>query len=480
MGLRTLVIAQKQISKEELNSILFRNEELRRDPAGLKNLYLEVESNFDLLGATGVEDELQDGVPETLQKLKEAGIRIWMLTGDKLETAMNVAITCGLELSKKNMTILAHHKEASSFCTAIDKIRYEMQTSPFQTLVIDGPSFEIGFESSKEALTEVMTNATKVIFCRMTPLQKAQVVQMIKSSKKRVGVTCAVGDGGNDVAMINEAHIGIGIIGKEGRQAARASDFAIARFKFLQKVILVHGYWYYYRLANLILYFFYRGVYFVFIIFLFGFECVFSINTIYDSIFVMLFAMLLTSVPILLYGLTEQPISPEQLLKNPVYYLSLRKNSYFDAENVAKWIFITFWHFMVTYFGCWAFWTYFNVLSDHSSFSIMINCIVVAISDLKIILETRHFTLVILIGQFLSYAFIVFFNSILFQIGSGSGSQLDFSYYTVMAEPQVWLAMILIIFVAFLPDYCLGPVRSLIEGKGRLGATFPDPKIKNK
>jgi phospholipid-translocating ATPase len=71
-------------------------------------------------------------------------------------------------------------------------------------------------------------------------------------------MTCAIGDGANDVSMIQEAHVGIGIFGKEGRNAARSADFAFARFKFLKRALLVHGYLYYTRISNLVLYFFYK------------------------------------------------------------------------------------------------------------------------------------------------------------------------------------------------------------------------------
>ena len=96
----------------------------------------------------------------------------------------------------------------------------------------------------------------------MSPLQKSEVVHLIKNGPQKP-VTAAVGDGANDVSMIQEAHVGIGIFGKEGRQAARCSDFALGRFKYLRRVLLVHGHWYYIRLATLIQYFFYKNIVFI-------------------------------------------------------------------------------------------------------------------------------------------------------------------------------------------------------------------------
>ena len=93
----------------------------------------------------------------------------------------------------------------------------------------------------------------------MSPLQKAEIVKMIKNSPEKP-IVAAVGDGGNDVSMIQEAHVGLGIMGKEGRAAVRAADFAFAKFRFLQKIILVHGHWFYYRASMLIHYFFYKNI----------------------------------------------------------------------------------------------------------------------------------------------------------------------------------------------------------------------------
>lgn len=96
----------------------------------------------------------------------------------------------------------------------------------------------------------------------MSPLQKSEVVSMIKNSKL-APTTAAIGDGGNDVAMIQEAHVGLGIMGREGRAAVRAADFAFPKFKHLQKVVLVHGHWYYYRVSLLVQYFFYKVIFII-------------------------------------------------------------------------------------------------------------------------------------------------------------------------------------------------------------------------
>lgn len=75
--------------------------------------------------------------------------------------------------------------------------------------------------------------------CRCSPTQKAQIVRIMKNETN--SLTLSIGDGGNDVAMIQESHVGIGIFGKEGKQAALSSDFSITEFKHLKNLLFWHG-----------------------------------------------------------------------------------------------------------------------------------------------------------------------------------------------------------------------------------------------
>lgn len=124
-------------------------------------------------------------------------------------------------------------------------------------LTIDGPSLKIAFEHHPGLLEAVSLACVAVLCCRMSPIQKAIIVKMIKNSPDRP-ITAAIGDGANDVSMIQAAHVGLGIFGKEGRQAARAADFSFGRFRMVMKIFLVHGHWYYHRVATLVQYFFYK------------------------------------------------------------------------------------------------------------------------------------------------------------------------------------------------------------------------------
>lgn len=113
-----------------------------------------------------------------------------------------------------------------------------------------------------------------MICCRVTPLQKAMVVELVKKSKE--AVTLAVGDGANDVSMIKTAHIGVGISGQEGLQAVLASDYSIGQFRFLERLLMVHGRWSYYRMSKFLRYFFYKNFAFTLCHIWFAFFCGFS------------------------------------------------------------------------------------------------------------------------------------------------------------------------------------------------------------
>nr|ACA57943.1 ATPase, Class VI, type 11A (predicted) [Plecturocebus moloch] len=171
----------------------------------------------------------------------------------------------------------------------------------------------------RELFLEICRSCSAVLCCRMAPLQKAQIVKLIKFSKEHP-ITLAIGDGANDVSMILEAHVGIGVIGKEGRQAARNSDYAIPKFKHLKKMLLVHGHFYYIRISELVQYFFYKNVCFIFPQFLYQFFCGFSQQTLYDTAYLTLYNISFTSLPVLLYSLMEQHIGVDVLKRDPTLY----------------------------------------------------------------------------------------------------------------------------------------------------------------
>ncbi|CAB4010803.1 probable phospholipid-transporting ATPase IF isoform X1, partial [Paramuricea clavata] len=190
-------------------------------------------------------------------------MKVWVLTGDKHETAVNISHSCGhvqagmdvLEIVRKDSV----HDVQQSLHSFKERLSIGHQDKKF-ALVIDGSSLRHAMDGDRELFISVCQGCVAVLCCRMSPLQKAQVVNLIKHSSEKP-ITLAIGDGANDCSMIQEAHVGIGVMGKEGRQAVRTSDYAIARFKYLRRVLLVHGHLYYIRLATVVQYFFYKVSY---------------------------------------------------------------------------------------------------------------------------------------------------------------------------------------------------------------------------
>jgi len=269
-GLRTLCLAMREIPEQEFQEWWQVFDKAQTTVSGNRAEELDkaaeiLEHDFYLLGATAIEDRLQDGVPETIHTLQEAGIKIWVLTGDRQETAINIGMSC--KLISEDMTLLIVNEETASATRdnlqkKLDAIRTHGDgTIAMDTLalVIDGKSLTYALEKELEKnFLDLAVMCKAVICCRVSPLQKALVVKLVK--KHRKAILLAIGDGANDVSMIQAAHIGVGISGMEGLQAARSADVAIGQFRYLRKLLLVHGAWSYQRVSKVILYSFYKNI----------------------------------------------------------------------------------------------------------------------------------------------------------------------------------------------------------------------------
>ncbi|ERE69915.1 putative phospholipid-transporting ATPase IM-like protein [Cricetulus griseus] len=313
-GLRTLAIAYRDLDDKYFKMWQEMLEDAKaatteRDER-ISGLYEEIERDLMLLGATAVEDKLQEGVIETITTLSLANIKIWILTGDKQETAINIGYACNVltdamdavfvvtgntavevrdELRKAKEILFGQNTSFSSGHVVYEsKQQLELDLGADEAvtgeyaLVINGHSLAHALESDVENdLLELACMCKTVVCCRVTPLQKAQVVELVK--KHRNAVTLAIGDGANDVSMIKSAHIGIGISGQEGLQAVLASDYALAQFRYLQRLLLVHGRWSYYRMCKFLCYFFYKNFAFTLVHFWFAFFCGFSAQDVSDQ-----------------------------------------------------------------------------------------------------------------------------------------------------------------------------------------------------
>uniref|UniRef100_A0A4W6EVR0 Phospholipid-transporting ATPase n=1 Tax=Lates calcarifer TaxID=8187 RepID=A0A4W6EVR0_LATCA len=330
-GLRTLCIAKKVLEEEEYEVWLKRQLLAESSIENREELLLEsaqrLETNLTLLGTTGIVDRLQEEVPETIEALQKAGIKVWVLTGDKQETAINIAYACKL-LCPNDQLLTANCGSkvtsglglgsGSASGSGLDSGSGSSIAASF-ILVIDGQTLSWALqEELKSSFLELSRKCKAVICCRSTPLQKSQVVRLIQDQLG--AMTLAVGDGANDVSMIQTADVGIGISGQEGMQAVMSSDFAISRFKHLRKLLLVHGHWCYFRLANMILYFIYKNVMYVNLLFWYQFFCGFSGSVMTNSWVLILFNLLFTSVPPLIYGVLDQDTPADTLMASPELY----------------------------------------------------------------------------------------------------------------------------------------------------------------
>ncbi|MGH0118993.1 UNVERIFIED_CONTAM: hypothetical protein FKN15_003542, partial [Acipenser sinensis] len=381
-GLRTLALAYKDLEEEYFEEWFkrhhFASTTLDNREDCLAALYEEIEQDMKLLGATAIEDKLQEGVAETIACLTLANIKVWVLTGDKQETAMNIGYSCNMlrddmnevfmisghtvlevqqELRKAKERMLGSYRDVGNGHTNAEKLEMSKNDSVIEetftgeyALIINGHSLAHALEADLERVfldiacmckTVICCRVTPlqkaqvvdktVICCRVTPLQKAQVVELVKKNKN--AVTLAIGDGANDVSMIKTAHIGVGISGQEGMQAVLASDFSFAQFRFLQRLLLVHGRWSYFRMCNFLCYFFYKNFAFTLVHFWFGFFCGFSAQTVYDQWFITLFNIVYTSLPVLAMGLFDQDVTEQSSLEHPKLYEPGQFNVLFNKHK---------------------------------------------------------------------------------------------------------------------------------------------------
>ena len=351
-GLRTLLLAEKTISEEE-----YEKWQEKYDKASLEvedreekvnKVADEIEYDFELIGATAIEDKLQDEVAATISILKEAGIKVWVLTGDKIETAINIGYSCKVLSNDMEQYII----DAPEIEDIEDQIReaednFKKTKNDAHGLVVAGDSLvkiteEPGVKDKFQNLADKMQ---VVIACRVSPKQKSELVQMVKD-KYPDKKTLAIGDGANDVNMITTADIGVGISGLEGQQAARASDYAIGQFKFLRNLILVHGRECYRRNAYVVFYMFYKDVLFVMCIFWFGIVNGFSGLTIYEQWMYQLYNVVFTCFPIMWFAVFDFEYPKQELLKYPKYYIFV-SNPTLTYFKFLKWMIYALWQSVV-------------------------------------------------------------------------------------------------------------------------------------
>uniref|UniRef100_A0A7N8WRU7 Phospholipid-transporting ATPase n=1 Tax=Mastacembelus armatus TaxID=205130 RepID=A0A7N8WRU7_9TELE len=498
-GYRTLCVAYKCLSPEEYAQA---DAELREARLALQDreeklmaVYNQVETGMSLIGATAVEDRLQEEAAETMEALQAAGMKVWVLTGDKMETAKSTCYACRLfqrntellELTVRTLEDGGKKREERLHELLIEYYKKAVQEAPpvkagitrsvprswcstnqDYGFIIDGATLSMVLNSSestssryKSLLLQICQNCTAVLCCRMAPLQKAQIVKMVKNSKGSP-ITLSIGDGANDVSMILEAHVGIGIKGKEGRQAVRNSDYAIPKLRHLKKLLLAHGHLYYVRIAHLVQYFFYKNLCFILPQFLYQFFCGYSQQPLYDAAYLTMYNICFTSMPILAYSLLEQHICIDVLLENASLYREIAKNAMLRWGPFLKWTLLGVFHGLLFFFGVRLLFCN-PALQDNGqvfgnwSYGTIVFTVLVFTVTLKLALDTRHWTWInhfVIWGSLAFYVFFSFFwGGIIWPFLKQQ--RLYFVFANMLSSVSAWLVIILLILLSLLPEILL-------------------------
>ena len=503
-GLRTLVFAYKELSEEEYQewSLRYREAEtsLQDRAAKVDAISKELELNLSLIGCTAIEDKLQEGVQETLEKLKEADCKIWVLTGDKTETAINIGFSSALLNDGMDVIVINAKNEDDigvQLRDAIEKVlpvndsrisfqRMDEKTASWagylrvkisqffsagkalkvssivtektQTpcaLIIDGESLNYALEPDmRSQFLDFALRCEAVVCCRVSPLQKALVVRLVKNGVN--ATTLAIGDGANDVSMIQEAHIGVGISGKEGMQAVMASDYSIAQFKFLARLLLVHGYWSYTRLVKMISYFFYKNITFALVQLWYGFFNMFSGQTIYDDYYMAVFNVFFTSLPVMALAIFEQVVPDAVLLLYPQLYSLNRGGKTFNSKIFWSWQLDAFYQSLILYFLPYAAFDNTSPQTDGEMMgvwslgTVMYTCVLITV-NMRMAMITKYWTV---------FNWITIFGSIIFwfifAVAYHSMLTLFPNVYSVifflLGSSSFWFTIIVTPLVALLPS----------------------------
>uniref|UniRef100_A0A673YFQ5 Phospholipid-transporting ATPase n=1 Tax=Salmo trutta TaxID=8032 RepID=A0A673YFQ5_SALTR len=465
--LRTLCLCYKDISKKEFDawakkhkaaSVAMGNRE-----AALDRVYEQIESNLMMIGATAIEDKLQDGVPETIAKLAKADIKIWVLTGDKKgmrEKRYNLRGGQSLWWESLWSNEILYEKKKKRRRLRLKRLgKRPASTTPQDAAQ---PIDDWEKETRQVDFVNMACECEAVICCRVTPKQKANVVSLVKKYKK--AVTLSIGDGANDVNMIKTADIGVGISGQEGMQAVMSSDYAFAQFRYLERLLLVHGRWSYIRMCKFLRYFFYKNFAFTLVHFWYSFFSGFSAQVAYEDWFITLYNVMYSSLPVLLVGLLDQDVNDKLSRKFPKLYLPGQQGALFNYKNFFISLFHGIFTSLVIFFIPYG--AFLQTMgqdgeapSDYQSLAVVMASSLIFTVNMQISLETSYWTFV---NCFAVLCSIAIYFGIMFDIHSAGIHVIFPSTFTftgvasnALKQPYLWLTIILTVGISLLPVICI-------------------------
>ncbi|KNE65371.1 phospholipid-translocating P-type ATPase, flippase [Allomyces macrogynus ATCC 38327] len=488
-GLRTLCLAYRIIEQDEFDAWIqtyntactaLDDRDDKIDAAAEL-----IERDLVLLGATAIEDKLQDKVPECIQILRDAGIKLWVLTGDKMETAIAIGFSCNLLSKDLNLIVVRGDdpgsvmKQISGAYTAFfapnsdpmaaAKTKAQLRGSDEQinpsdvldaakdhALIIDGAALKIALDpENKRTLLDLATKCRVVITSRVSPLQKAQVVSLVKDGCN--AVTCAIGDGANDVSMIQAAHIGIGIAGEEGLQAVMASDYAIAQFQYLSRLLLVHGRWSYQRISELIYNYFYKDLIFVLVIWWYQFCTGFSTQEPYEFSYMVLYNLFFTNWPVMILGIFDQDLPDYLAIKAPKLYQSGMYQTLFTTKRFWAYMFEGLWQSLVCFFVPYAIYApgqashYGGTVADRLEMGTTMAAAAITSANLFVAMNTRTFTWLNHVANW-ALSIGVFYGYLL-AFCETEGASVYGMGRILWSSPAFWLGLLLSVSLSLLPRY---------------------------
>ncbi|BEJ16980.1 hypothetical protein CspHIS471_0603810 [Cutaneotrichosporon sp. HIS471] len=339
-GLRTLVVGRKRLSNENYAAFdtKYREAQLvagdERADAMRTVVQEYLESDLELLALTGVEDKLQDDVKPTLELMRNAGLKIWMLTGDKIETATSIAVSSKLVSRNQYIHQVAKLQSPHQVRDMLDFLQAKLDCC----LVIDGESLQLCLDSFSAEFVLLATQLPAVVACRCSPTQKADVARLIREFSKKT--VCSIGDGGNDVSMIQAADVGVGIVGKEGKQASLAADFSINQFSYLTQLLLWHGRNSYKRSAKLSQFVIHRGLIIAVIQAVFSSIFFFAPIAVYQGWLQVGYATVYTMAPVFSLVL-DRDVNEDTALMYPELYKELTKGRSLSYRTFFTWLTIS-------------------------------------------------------------------------------------------------------------------------------------------
>ncbi|KAK2953220.1 phospholipid-transporting P-type ATPase [Blattamonas nauphoetae] len=545
-GLRTLAIATRELTKLETDAFkaLYEQAQLsitERDKAE-EEAFQSIETGMMLIGGTAVEDELQDDCPETIQFLRECNIKIWVLTGDKVDTAVNIAFSTKLfgpdttplylttaivnEMNQRYREVLTNHysergktgdlekemledvvgllladlqkykieikkekpkpntlkqiKKAIMYpfhaCSssirearhkkdleALDQARQHLEELETKFghqndskpkngvekshfgIVVDGQTLQIILSSSYliRSFMTLCTDTVGVVCCRIAPMQKALVVRMVQTEEPGL-VSLAVGDGANDVSMIQEARVGVGVLGKEGTAASRTADYSISQFSFLKRLIVVHGQSNYQRMSEMVKYQLGKNEILMIPVFVRLFFSAFSFPTHYEPWFMTVINLFLLAFPPFFLAILHQHFPQYILEKYPALFRSLQRGHNFNVFSFMKWficcyiagIWLGFVTQMMWSYGC----VYSNGMTGESFEMTTWQASMVMGFCIQIFLHISSWNLLSLISVLASVAFYFAMMSV-FAAGLSETFYLVFMH--TLSTPLFWVTFLL-------------------------------------